>query len=363
MATGPGLPGPFNVYIPNHGASGNLVVGYSRNAAMFNLPKWCQYVDAAQPTGYYMQLYSQQQVRLVTQQEYSWPDGQYRPVHTDGMEFFNFLPFACNRYDYGFTIGRVTRETASWPLIEQHLAIHATKCMTARTNRMIAKLTTVANWQLAINGDLGVDHTGTASAFAGGYLDQGTTAAPYIRNFLTRTAVLIDKETAGTVKVQSDLMFILNPNQASLWGASQEIHDYIKQSPAAREEIINGLDNPNAKFGLPSQLYGYKILVENATIITTRQTAGSTGNPTRSYVMPDQQVLAVSRVGGIQGVEGGPSYTTATMFWFDDEMTVELFDDSKNRLIEGHVTEFTGEVLTSPLSGYLLTASTSTAGP
>jgi hypothetical protein len=35
------------------------------------------------------------------------------------------------------------------------------------------------------------------------------------------------------------------------------------------------------------------------------------------------------------------------------------FDDPKNELTEVHVTENTAEILTSPLSGYLITATTS----
>ncbi len=77
--------------------------------------------------------------------------------------------------------------------------------------------------------------------------------------------------------------------------------------------------------------------------------------------MPDQQVLVASRPGGLIGVEGSPDFSTLGLFWFEDEMTLETFNDAKNRLIEGHVVENTDEQVLSPLSGYLLTSSTSVA--
>ncbi len=77
--------------------------------------------------------------------------------------------------------------------------------------------------------------------------------------------------------------------------------------------------------------------------------------------MPDQQMLVVARPGTLEGVYGAPDFSTATIFWYEDEMTLETFDDPKNRLTEGHLVENTAEILTSPLSGFLVTSSTSVA--
>jgi len=359
--TGPGFPSSTNVFIPNLEASGRLIVGFSRNAKRFHLPKYCQYVKSDQTVGLYMKLSPQEAARVVTVQEYEWPDGQTRPVHADGLEQFNLLEFRTHRYDYGFNVGWLTRKQAMWPIVEQHAEIHAAKCMTARTVRILSVLTTAANWQTSADPDLSANHTNTATALAGGQFDKGTSTVPYIKIALDKIAALVNLDTLGVVEPDM-LQVIINPNQARLWAESSEIHEYIKGSYWAKEELEQGL-SPNNKYGLPSSVYGYPIIVENCVQVTSRK-----GAPlVKSLAMLDQTVLVVSRVGDIEGVYGGPSFSTATIFHYADdegsggEMSLETFDDPKNKLTEGHVVENTAEVLTSPLSGYLITSSTSVA--
>ncbi len=189
MATGPGYPGPLNTYVPNHEASGRLTTGFSRNVDRFHLPKYVKYVPTDEMVGLYMRLSAQEAARVVSTQEYEWRDGQPRPTHQDGLESFNMVPYITHRFDYGFTVGWLTEKQASWPLVEQHSQIHAAKCMTSRTIRMLDTATTTANWAQSTSGDydLGSDHYATATAWVGGFLDQGTSATPYIKNFLDKT--------------------------------------------------------------------------------------------------------------------------------------------------------------------------------
>lgn len=351
-ATGPGFPGPTNVFVPNLDASGRLTIGFSRNVKKFHLPSYVQYTQSTNLVGLYMKLTAQEAARVVTQQEYSWPDGQPRPSHADGLESFNLLEYRCKRWDYGFNMGYQTRDQATWPIIEQHSQIHAAKCMTARTIRMLTALTTVASWQTTADPDLSANHTATATALAGGFLDQGTSTAPFIKIALDKIAVLINQDTLGVVE-SNQLHIVINPTQARLWAESAEIHEYIKGSYWAKEELAQGLQ-PNNKFGLPSAIYGYPITVENCVSVTSRK--GTT--LAKTFAMPDKTVLVLAKVGDLEGVYGAPSFSTATMFWFEDEMTMETFDDPKNRLTESHIVECTAEILTSPLSGYLITSST-----
>lgn len=357
MPTGPGFPSSTNVFVPNLEASGRLTVGYSRNTDLFNLPSYARYVQTDQSVGLYMKLSAQEAARVVTQAEYEWPDGQVRPVHTNGLEQFNMLEFRTHRYDYGFTVGWMTKNQASWPIVEQHSQIHAAKCMTARTVRMLAVATTAANWTVAGSGDpdLSADHTAaSATAFGvGGPLGGGTSADPRIKKALDKIAVLVSLDTLGTVE-SSQLQVIINPNEAKLWAESAEIHDYIKGSYHAKEEINSGL-GPNNKFGLPSSIYGYPIIVEKCVKVTSRKGA----TLTKAFALPDATVLVVGRPGGLDGVYGAPDFSTLTMFYYGPtgEMALQTFDDPKNELTEGHVVENTAEVLTSPLSGFLLLGS------
>lgn len=357
MATGPGFPSATNVYAPNLEASGRLITGYSRNVKKFNLPKYVQYVQTKQMVGLYMRLSAQEAARVVTTQDFEWADGTPRPMHADGLEQFNMVEFRTHRYDYGYSVGWLTEKQADWPIMEQHSQIKAAQCMTARTVRMLTAATLSTNWTTAASGDydLSQDHTATAASWVGGFLDQGTSTAPYIKIFLDKTMALINMETIGVVD-QDSVAVIINPNQARLWAESSEIHEFIKGSYWAQEELTKGL-SPNNKFGLPSSLYGYTIIVENTVRVTSRKGA----TLAKSLAMPDQKVLFVSRVGGLEGVYGSPSFSTLTLMYFGDEMGIQAFGDDENQLSHGHVVENTAELVTSPLSGYLLTSSTSKA--
>lgn len=354
---GPGLPSATNVTVPTHEASGNLTIGYSRNARDFNIPKYCKYLPSSKNVGLYMKQSFQEQVRVPTIQEFGWAPGQMRPRHTNGLEQFLMVPYLTKRYDYGASMDDDTARLATWPIVSAHARIHCTQLMTARTVRMLTVATNTALWAQSADADMTSAHTGTASAIAGGFLDQGTTTNPYIKTFLNYVAALIDLETAGAVNVK-DLWFIINPNQAVLWGLSQEILAFIKGSPYAGIELDRGLD-PNNKFGLPTRLYGYNILVENASRVTSRRGA----TLTKQYIMPDETVLCVSRPGGLIGVEGFSDFSTLIMPWYRDEMSLETKEDSYNRLVDVNVCEQTIEILASPPSGFLLTSSTSTTGP
>jgi hypothetical protein len=366
---GPGFPSSTNVFIPNYESSGRLTTGYSRNPSKFHLPKYVKYVKSDLSVGLFLKISAQEAARVVTTQEYEWPDGQIRPFASNGLEQFMFQEFRCHRYDYGFAVGWMTRNQAVWPIIEAHAQIHAQKLMTARTIRMLSVATTTSNWTQAgtrpdtgtattLEADLTQDHTSTATQLAGGFFDQGTSTVPFLKIGLDKIAALINKETLGVVE-QDSLMVIVNPNQARLYAESPEVHEYIKGSYWAQEEILQGLQ-PNNRYGLPSSVYGYPFLIENAVKVTSRKQQPF-GFPTKALAMPDQQMLVVARPGTLEGVYGAPDFSTLTLFWFEDEMTLETFDDPKNRLTEGHLVENTAEILTSPLSGFLVTSSTSVA--
>jgi hypothetical protein len=367
---GPGFPSSTNVFIPNFESSGRLTTGYSRNPSKFHLPKYVKYVKSDFTVGVFLKISAQESARVVSQQEYEWPDGQVRPVHTNGLEQFMYQEFRTHRYDYGFAVGWMTRNQAVWPIIEAHAQIHAQKLMTARTIRMLSVLTTTSNWTQAgtrpdsgtattLDADLSADHTSTATGLTGGFLDQGTGTTPYLKIALDKIATLINRETLGAVE-QDVLMAIANPNQFRLYAESAEIHEYIKGSYWAQEEILQGLQ-PNNRYGLPSSVYGYPFLCENAVKVTSRKLLPPGVGPTKSLAMPDQNLLVMARPGTLEGVYGAPDFSTATIFWFEDEMTLETFDDPKNRLTEGHLVENTSEILTSPLSGFFVTSSTSVA--
>jgi hypothetical protein len=353
MATGPGFPAGSNTFVPPD-ISGRLRIGFSRNAKQFHLPKYVQYVETPASIAYYLKITSQDAARVINTQDFEWPDGQPDRSSDSGTESFNFLPFTTKRNSYKFRLGDKSVKQAVWPIVEQHSQNKAAQCMTNRTIRMLTTATTSGNWtQSADAANLSADHTATATSLAGGKFDVGASTTPYIKIGLGAIADLINQDTMGVVDSDPEKFFvIINPTEARRWASSPEIHDYIKGSYWAQAEIEKG-QSPNGKYGLPSSIYGYRIIVENCVRTTSKKGAALA----RSYVMPTGSVLVCSRTGELEGIYGAPSFSTLTMFWWQDEMTVEAKRDEWDRLTYGRVVEDTYEAVTCTASGYLVTSS------
>lgn len=360
MATGPGTPQANNVYIPNWEASGKLTVGFSRNINKFALPRYSQYVRTPKGNGYYLKFTNQESGRVLSQDKFTWPDGRPAPQPLDD-ESFTWVAFATQRYSYGYSSGHQALQMADFNLREVKRATKALKAMTARTMRAITTLTTAANWQTTADGDLSVDHTDTATNVAGGKFDAGTSTAPYIMKGLNAIATKIALDTMGAVESDPDrFAVIINPNTAKAWAASAEIKDYLKGSPAAFAQVTGNL-HPNARYGLPSHLYGFEIIIEGTVKVTSNKGA----TLARSFAFPDSKAVILTKPSQLEGVYGEGSFSTLTTFYYTDgagegvsgmDLAVEEFDDANNKLWTGRVLEQTAEVLTCPASGYYLTA-------
>lgn len=352
-ATGPGVPDSTNVFVPS---TGSLVVGYSRNIRMFKLPRYVEYRPSQHTVGLYPKLSPRQSVRVPNTKDFLWPDHQPRPRGEKNLASFNLVEYRTTRYDYPWQLGwRTANQATIYNVRQAQKGVIASQCMTARTIRFLSTATTVANWQTTADSDLGVNHTDTAVNVGGGQLDQGTSTAPYIKKALNKIAITILKDTVGVVTPEM-LKVVMSPTQAHLWAESSEIHEYVKSSPAAQNEIQSGM-GPNVRYGLPSTVYGYQVEIEDCVKDTVQK--GETEST--SFAFPDQTVLVTSRVGGIEGVEGAPAFSTLILMAYE-EMSQEERDEQYDRLTRGNVTEDVAEVLATPLSGYLLTSTTASAG-
>ena len=88
------------------------------------------------------------------------------------------------------------------------------------------------------------------------------------------------------------------------------------------------------------------------TLSTRVDTAEPSASTTRSFVYGNAAVF-VSRPGGLVGVEGSTSFSTCQIFAFED-MTVENWDDPRDRRIEGRVIDNSTSELVAPVSGVLV---------
>jgi hypothetical protein len=333
-------------YIPNWEASGKIIVDFSRNPGDFALPKYVQYVKTPKKVGYFLQITPDNSARILNTDlsEFRWPDGQPRPMGNDNSKDFQFVKFSTDRYAFPYTLGDLTIDQTDWDIVAMHARMAAQQAMTGRALRVLTLATTGGNWPTA--------HTATATVAGGGKWDVAMSTTPFIKKSLMTAAIQINKDTLGVVKPK-DLHLVINPTLASLMASSQEIIDQVKQA-ANTINLIRGEDRVNNVGGwlLPDVLYGFPVVIEDTVRVSTHR---GTNTQTIGYEMADTVALLMARVGGLDGLYGAPSFSTAQVF-MHEEMTVETFDDTLNRRTIGSVVENYVEALVSTASGFLFTA-------
>jgi hypothetical protein len=336
--------GGLNTYVPstNALATGALQVEFTRAVNTFPITKYAQIVPVNQMTGYYLRLDSDDNVRVTDVNEFAWPLGNDRPVGKTNQH--DFVSFACARYAYPFYIPNETVKQAAWDVVAQHARAKAQLAMTARCIRTATALTTSATFNNVGN------YYATGTAISGAAWTGSTTniIQKGIQTALQRIAL----STGGAVRGETDIMLVISPTVANLLSQTQEVRDYVKNYPAALP-FLQGADT-FAKYGLPPNLFGVQVVVDDSVKVTTKKGAAST---TRSFVYGNSAVF-VSRPGGLVGVEGSTSFATCQIFAFED-MTVENWDDPKDRRIEGRVIDNSTAEVVAPVSGVLVADVTS----
>lgn len=340
-------PGPQTVYIPDHAASANLVVDYSRNPAEYALAEYAQYVPVTKTEGRYVEMTVEMAGRIVNADlaDFYWPDEGEAPTGYGNLESFQWQSFLARRYAFPFRMGELTVEQASWDVLAHHARYQAQRAMTARTQAVITIATTAGNWPTG--------HTSAVSSISGvtGKWDVSTTARKDIKRSLDHGAETILKSTLGVVDPE-DLMVVMSPGCAKKIALSQEIVDHVKGSPAAEKEISKTLSRAN-RFGLPEKLYGYPTVIEKTVKVTSRKGATKVA----TYVLGDATPFMCARPGGIDGIEGSPSFSTFQLF-IKEDLTVESKHDRDNRRHLGRVVDHYSAKLVSGISGYLFQSAT-----
>jgi hypothetical protein len=335
--------GQSNTYIPNAAATGRMQVEFSRNPNDFGLPNYVQIRKVTKDSGYYLRIDQRNCSRIVggNIDEFVWPDGHDRPVlNNNGLEFA-FVDYRTVRRNFGQQIGDKARQQAEFDLEGAQERTQAQKAMTVRTKVVHSALGTDANWD--------ADHIkDVATSGIGGQWSAALSTNPLIKKSLNFAQKKIALDTGAVVK-KKDLILVMNPTTALLISETQELIDHIKQSPDAYSQIQG--TGKWSEYGLPDRIYGFPVVVEDAVITTTPRGAAT---QTSSFVMPDGVAYILSRPGGLVSKGGGPSFSTVTLFAFE-EMTVESDQDKKNRRITQNVVDDIAVGLTAPVAGMKLT--------
>lgn len=367
MATGPGFPGAQNAYIPNWEDSGRMTVGFSRDPKSFAYNRYISYSNTPHNVFYYLKWNNQAQARVINVNRYLWAYGHNRPVPGD-PEAFRYIQCRTTRRDYAYGHDLDTISQANnVNLMQVDRRGRAQLAATSRASRIITALTTTANWSMATDGDLTVNHSGTATALGGGKFDVGTSLLPYLQKGINNAMSIATVDTNGFILSQpGKWMLIMNPDDARLIASSAEMHDYMKNSPYSYPEITGTLHD-NSRYGLPPLLYGVEPVIDGTVAVTSEAGAATL---TRGYLWPSGTMALVYRPDQLDGVYGEKPFSTFTVFYraADEggrsidatgiDLVVSEFTDARNRMWEGHITEETTEIVTCPASGYLITSAT-----
>lgn len=344
--------GPFNVFVPNHEASGRMVVDFARNPNQFALPRYVKYVPVDKMTGLFLKMTVEERGRVLTTSgdEFSWADGAEDTGNgNDGLESFLWSNYLCVRKRYRFNLGEMTVDQASWDVLQQHLQIKVQQAMTMRTLAAYTALTTPGNYASG--------HTSAVSSISGntGNFAQSTSARGDIQRSLFTAYEKIMDDTLAGVKGMDDFVFVMGSGLAAEIAETQEIRDYIKGSPDAYAQIRGELSdqNPWKLYGLPTHLYGFPIVIDATRRTTTRK--GQTTS--RSAVWSTSNACLITRPGGLDGVADAPNFSFCSMFIYDkyDMLTETMYDQPNKRTIGRVVDAFQANV-TANQAGYLFTS-------
>ncbi len=340
-------PTATNTYVASPEATQNMVVDYARNVNKFAIGNYTQAMKVNKVLGLYREMGILERGRVIDPKEYMWPRGTPRPTGWQNQVPFDYKSYQTERYAYEFAVDRDTVDQAPWDILAQEASVYGQLAMTNRTIQAMSLLTTGANWGT---------HTATATVAGGGKWDVSTVADQFIKKSLDYARLLILKDTLGAVD-DTDLVLVVNPTCAADMSASPEIVEYVKSTAGVSLTRLMGTNEfsyKDTKMGLPSELYGIKVMVEKTVRVTSVKGASTTAS---SFVLGDTSAILLCRPGSLKG-EGdslASNLNTVTCFNYE-EMTVESKYDADDRVHKGRLVDEYVYKLTAPTTGFLFTS-------
>lgn len=339
--------GFFNTYLPS--LLDNLHVGFSRNAKKFTVPNICRMRPVTKPTGFYLFHNPLDYQRFTNgstnpSDPFLWADGNRRPDLGGAQLGFENRPYACIRRSYKTTLSWEADRVADFPFLKSETENLAALAMADRLREVTTLISTSGNYASG--------NTDTAANWGGGFFSAGTETNPIIKKAILKISQVLNLKTNGAVTTDN-LVFVVNPVTAYQMATSQEMHTLFVRSQYAKDLVSrpNAINSNAAQFGLPTDLYGVTVVVLDSSANYTLK--GSSGDA-RSYIFPDNTAAVVCVGGNSDAAEGSTDVSSAGLFLYED-MAISSQTDEFHRLIEIAVTDNRQAVMTSNLSGALIT--------
>lgn len=343
-------PGANTGYLPGFDESANLIVGYSRNEKDFAINQYSTICTVDKWIGAWLKFDPKDAARITQAdgKNFLFPDGTPRPVGTNNHtnSRLSWMTYELNRYSIPGSVGYVAVSQAAYDVKKKILDDLATKAMTQKTQIGLTTLTTTSEFASS--------HVATATSWGGGFWSAGTVANPIIGLSLQKIRNQILKDTNGKVKPE-DLVLIVNPDLAYTMSLSQEIRAYLSNQAGSLDVLTGKSPSMNTTWGLPSPLYGFKVVVEGSTIVSAQQDVDPS-NDTAAFILGSNTAIVVARPGGVSGEAGGSSYSTLVCLQDKEcEMQVEIFDKPEHKLYDFYVADAYKYIVPAPETGALIT--------
>lgn len=371
-------------YIATADGNEDLITGFSRNIASFALPQYCPIKPVNRQIGLYLKFNPEPNFRLGVnpRAEAAWADGSSRKNGPQNQSEMEFVQYQTQRLNKTTTLTRLQVQQASWPVEAENAAKLAQLMMTLRVYDAHAALAAASYGSNAGPVDaqqassIVVIMLPSTSTGAANNWSNGTPAQPNILASLLYAQQQICLASGGAVTAD-ELCLVVSPYVASRMAMSAEIQQALIQSQFAGQLITGDARTDaiiaawNAKYGLPTNLRGFPIVVDD-TVADTTTLPGANYSSAGSFVFGNNEAYLVRRPknhldpakGGIVLQEDAqdsgnrsdfyPVLSTLVMIT-KEEFTAESFEDPEDRIIRAHIaTDYVMQV-TSTVGAFKFT--------
>lgn len=340
-----------NVYIPGYMGDSEsqkrYLVGFTLNEEKYALNNIVTVAGVDKPKFFYQRFYSQDFVRVphAAGIDLRWADGADRPRAQEGPRFTN-EPVEVFRYGDMTFLGDMAEDVSDMgSLITFHQTAFSNQFMIRRAIAAHTELTTSTNYPTAGTTHYYATWTAliaddTAQGYSSGYFGtsgthygySGTLTDPLLGKMIKHGVKQIQKRTNGQV-TQKDLVLYMNPNTADRLANSQEIRTYLAQQAGSLAVLQGKEPSVFDTMGLPTPLYGLKVLVDPTVKVTTKQ--DHTNDDTQQYVVQDGLISIIARPGSVTGIPGSAPFGSLTLWQHKKyAMKPSTFPDPENRRVK-----------------------------
>lgn len=338
-------PGPRNVIVPGYGKGrqAELLLAFAINESDFDFNRYITTTNVDTLEGVFPKIYTPDRIRVEdeTGEDVVWVDG--RPVqfyeHDSNITKSrrNNVRWSLQRYLRKDTLGWLTIEQSPLDEVKIRQEELAMKTALFRGIKIVRSIFSTAAspgnpntgaWgasRAMTAANLNLAAGGTAVSLAASQTDYfGTAGSPNpvlarVTGYMLEQVLL---NTLGLVK-KNGVFLVINPRTAFKLSLLQEVRQFLRSSPDAGE-LIRGNAPGGGEWVLPSPFFGINMLVD-----TTPKVIGSPSKDadTLSWLVPDDEMVMLTRPGEItSGIQGSP-FSTLHVFQLSDHAFKPVMED------------------------------------